>query len=132
MTLLPDAEVMFIAWAKANAALLALHSGRVGTKLNATLPALRVTRVGGVASEHYQDDPSLQVEAWGADQGAASLLARTVVEQLTAIRHTTANGRLYTYRVSGGPLWAPDDPNLSQNSRYILTLDLLITTPVGA
>ncbi len=131
MALLPSSEQVFIAWAKTVAALNTITGGRVGTKLNATLPAIRVNRVGGTATEPWQDTPQLQVECWAVDQATADLLARTVISSLTGVRIPVAGGVIHSYSVSGGPFWSPDDPNLSQNARYILTIDLLITTPVG-
>jgi hypothetical protein len=37
-------------------------------------------------------------------------------------------GRVWTYEVTSGPFWSPDDPTLSSNARYIATVDLL-TSP---
>ncbi len=132
-TLLPSAEVAFVAWLKAQTSLTAIHGGRVGTRLNATLPAIRVTRVGNAPVEVWQDDASLQVECWAADQGTADLLARSVVAALPDIRNTTVTGgRIYAYTITAGPYWQPDDPTLSSSARYILQVSLLITSPVGA
>lgn len=129
LTLLPSAEQVFVAWAKAHADLNALEGGRVGTKLNATLPAIRVTRIGNAPPEPFEDDASLQVECWAVDQGAADTLARSVVAALPSIRNTSVSGgRVWTYTITSGPYWAPDDPSLSNNARYVMTVDLLITT----
>lgn len=127
-TLLPSAAVLTVAWLKAQPDLAAIHGGRVGTKLNAILPAIRVQRVGGISRDTYEDQPLVQVECWGADEGTADLLARTVVAVLPQVRGTYATGRIYTYAVESGPFWAPDDPSLSNNARYLLTVRLL-TTP---
>lgn len=126
-TLLPSAETVTIAWLKANTDLLAIHGGRVGSKLNATLPAIRVQRIGGSPVETWEDRPLLQVEAWAADQTTADTLARTIVAVLPTIRAAYASGRVWTYAVESGPFWAPDDPNLSSNARYVLTVRLLTT-----
>ena len=128
-TLLPSAAVVLVAWAKGNAALAAIHGGRVGTKLNATLPAIRVQRIGGTPVETYEDQPILQVECWAADEGTADLLARTVVAALPTARGEYPTGRVYTYSIESGPFWSPDDPTLSNNSRYILTVRLLTAPP---
>jgi hypothetical protein len=128
LTLLPSAPALLIAWAKTQTDLAAIQGTRVGTRLNATLPASRVQRVSGTPTDPWQDLPVLQVEAWAADEATADLLIRTWVAALDSVRQTTASGRIYTYEIDSGPFWAPDDPNLSSNSRYILTVRLL-TTP---
>jgi hypothetical protein len=124
-TLLPSAAVVTVAWLKANPDLAAIHGGRVGTKLNATLPAIRVQRIGGTTPDVYEDQPVMQVECWAESEGAADLLARTVVATLPSVRGTYPTGQVFTYLVESGPYWAPDDPTLSNNARYILTVRLL-------
>lgn len=130
LTLLPSAVGVFISWCKNNTDLAAVHSGRVGTKLNATLPAIRVTRIGGIPEQEvWQDRAELQVECWAADDPTAELLARQVLAALPTVRAVYAYGRVYTFQVTSGPYWAPDDPDLVTNySRYIFTVQLL-TTP---
>jgi hypothetical protein len=122
--LLPSAAALTVAWLKVNTDLAAIHGGRVGTKLNPTLPAIRVQRIGGSPSEPWRDEPVMQVECWAVDEGTADLLARTVIAALPTIRKA---GSL-TYAIESGPFWAPDDPTLSTNSRYLLTVRLLTTT----
>jgi hypothetical protein len=122
--LLPSAAALTVAWLKANVDLAPIHGGRVGTKLNATLPAIRVQRVAGSPPEPWRDEPVMQIECWAADEGTADLLARTVIAALPTIRKA---GSL-TYTVDSGPYWAPDDPALSTNCRYLLTVRLLTTT----
>lgn len=129
LTLLPSAVGVFVAWCKTNTDLAAVHGGRVGTKLNATLPAVRVARIGGIPDqESWQDNAELQVECWAAEDPVAELLARQVIAALPTLRGLAAYGRVWTYSITSGPYWAPDDPNLSQNARYIFTVNLL-TTP---
>ncbi len=128
VTLLPSAVVVTVGWLKTNPDLAAIHGGRVGTKLNATLPAVRVQRISGTVVEVWEDSPVLQVECWAATEGEADLLARTVIGALPTVRGTYASGRVWTYQVESGPFWAPDDPQLSNNARFILSVRLL-TTP---
>lgn len=123
--LLPSAPAVTVAWLKANPDLLAIHGGRVGTKLNATLPAIRVQRIGGTVPETYEDQPVLQIECWAADEGTADRLARTVIAALPTVRGEYPTGQVWTYAVESGPYWAPDDPQLSNNSRYIISVRLL-------
>lgn len=128
VTLLPSAAALTVAWLKANPDLAALHGGRVATKLNATLPAIRVQRVGGTSPDVYEDQPVVQVECWATTDATADQLARTVVAALPTVRGQYPSGRVYTYRIESGPYFAPDDPGLSNNARYVLTVRLL-TTP---
>lgn len=129
LTLLPSAVGVFIAWCKTNTDLAAVHAGRVGSKLNATLPAVRVQRIGGTPDqESWNDEPELQVECWAADDPTAELLSRQVIAAMPTLRGPAAYGRVYTFQVTSGPYFAPDDPNLSANVRYIFTVQLL-TTP---
>jgi hypothetical protein len=129
LTLLPTAEKAVVHFLTNDPDLSAQCGGRAGTKLNATLPAWRVTRVGGIPDDPYCDRPSVQLEAWAVDQATASAMMRTLLAALPRIRglHTDA-GIVYTYAVTSGPFWSPDDPSLSTNARYITTIDLL-TTP---
>src|SRR3954470_15206486 len=120
--LLPSAPVLTVAWLKANPDLAAIHGGRVGTKLNSTLPAIRVQRIGGTVPDVYEDQPVLQVECWAADEATADLMVRSVGALLPAVRGTYASGRVSTSQIESGPFWAPDAPQLSSNSRYILTV----------
>ena len=125
--LLPSAPKQVIRWAEAQSDLLALHGGRVGTKLSSTLPAIRVQRIGGSIPDTWDDRPLIQVECWGATEGDADTLARTFVGALPQFRGTLADGKVWAAAVESF-FWAPDDPQLSSNSRYILTVRLL-TTP---
>lgn len=127
LALLPSAEVAAVAWAKAQTDLAAIHGGRVGTKLNATLPAIRVQRIGGVAEDPWEDRPLVQWECWAADQAAADLLVRTLVAALPLFRGAYAGGRVWTFAIESGPFWSPDDPSLSSNARYIITTRLVTT-----
>lgn len=133
LSLLPSAPALTVAWLKTQTDLAAIHGGRVGTKLNATLPAIRVQRIGGMSPDVYEDQPLMQFECWAADEGTADRLVRTLVAALPSFRDATnADGKVWTYSIESGPLWMPDDPQLSTNARYLLTARLITTTPVGA
>src|SRR5215213_817571 len=124
LDLLPSAEVAAVAWAKTQPDLAPLHGGRVGTKLNATLPAIRVQRIGGSPVDPWEDQPAVQFECWAADQGGADLLVRSLVAALPTFRGVYPDGRVHTYSIESGPFYAPDDPQLSNSSRYIITARL--------
>jgi hypothetical protein len=127
--LLPSATEILGTFLRTHADLTPLHGGRVGTKLARTLPAIRLQRVGGVPPEVWEDRPSVQVDCWAANESDADDLVRTVVAVLPDFRHrAVTGGRAYTYEVTSGPFWAPDDPSLSTYARYILTVTLLTTT----
>ena len=126
--LLPSAQALTVAWLKANPELAAIHGGRVSTRLNATLPAVRVARVGGVSPDVWEDNPVIQIECWAKDDVEADRLARTVVAALPTFRGKFPAGTVYSYSIDGGIYGSPDDPNLSNNVRSILTVRLL-TTP---
>jgi hypothetical protein len=125
--LLPSAPALFVAWAKTNTALNAIQAGRVATKLNATLPATRVQRIGGIPESPQIDQPILQVECWAADEVTAERLARTYVAELDTFRHRAPTGQVFTYSFESGPFYSPDDPALSQNVRYLFSIRLVTT-----
>lgn len=130
VALLPSAPAVLVAWATTQPDLAAIHGGRVGTKLAGTLPAMRVQRIGG-SPDGYDgtDEPSMQFECWAADDVTAERFARTLVAVLPEFRHRAVEGgRVYTYEVTSGPFFSPDDPNLSTNVRYILTVSLLLSS----
>lgn len=128
LTLLPSPSVATVAWLKNQPDLIPLHGGRVGTKLNAALPAVRVQRIGGSPADTWSDRPLMQIECWAADEGAADRLSLAVVAALPTFRGDYASGRVWTYAVESGPYFSPDDPDLSNSVRYILTVRLL-TSP---
>ena len=130
VTLLPSAAALTVALLKADPDLTAITAGRVGTKLNQTLPAIRVQRIGGSPDAYNGTDaPSMQLECWAADEGTADTLVRTLIAVLPTFRHRdVTGGRVHTYTITSGPFWAPDDPSLSNNARYIITVELLTTS----
>jgi len=89
--LLPDAEVIAVAWARNNPALNSLLSGRVSTRLpsSPTFPHLRVFRVSGTVDDgeapldqaHLQWDAYAGTGAASPDYETASLVARTLIAQ---------------------------------------------------
>jgi hypothetical protein len=129
-TLLPSAPEVLGTFLRTQPDLAAIHGGRVGTRLAKTLPAIRLQRIGAAGVDDvWEDRPSMQVECWAANEDAADTLVRTLLAVLPEFRHRpVVGGRAYTYEVTSGPYWAPDDPDLSSNARYILTVSLLLTS----
>jgi len=128
VTLLPSAISAAVSWLKNQPTVTAITGSRVGTRLNATLPAIRVQRVGNPPPAEWADDASIQIECWAQDEITAELLARTVIAALPDIRgYPVTGGRVHTYTVSAGPYFAPDEPP-STLARFVMTVDLL-TTP---
>lgn len=126
--LLPSAPKAAVVWAKAQPDLAAIHGGRVGTRLHAARPAVRVVQIGGQVVHPREGRPLLQFECWASDEDTADTLARTLVGALPTFRGVFSDGRVHTFAVESGPYWAPDDPELSQDARYIVTARLVTTS----
>lgn len=124
-TLLPSAEVVFVAWAKTQEDLLALHGGRVGTLLNSTRPCLRVQRLGRPQLHSWEDAPELQVEAWATSQTSADQLARTLVAAMPEIVGDRTGAFVSGYDITLGPLYMPDEDTALH--RYIVDIVLYLT-----
>lgn len=112
--LIPDAEVVMVAWAKADTDLDALVAGRVATNLpedpESKFPFLRVLRVGGTrdSGEAPVEHAVLQWDAYavrGAYQ-SASQVARTLVAALDVWTPgpVGAVGWVYGHRILTGPV----------------------------
>ena len=83
----PDAEALVITWLRATGSDVdTAVAGRVYTKIpeQATLPLIRVTRVGGSPTSDEEDTPHVQIEAWAADgaQSTAMDVVRAVVAEV--------------------------------------------------
>jgi hypothetical protein len=116
--LLPDAEVLVIGFLASHPDLNPLISDRVGTDLDARLPAIRVTRLSRPPRQDWEDNPELQIDCWAETQEEASVLARTVVSVLPDIVGVHVEGAVRSYEVILGPFWSPDpDANYA---RYLV------------
>ena len=116
---IPDAEVVVVAWAKANTPLLALIGGRVATRIPTENTEqviasgfLRVRRIGGGRSETEAplDTALMQVDAYASrkngqpDYAKASQIARTFVAAAEAVRGVAlASGHIYGFSRFSGP-----------------------------
>lgn len=72
---------------------------------------VRVSRVGGVAENLYQDRPRVLVEVWEADQPASFDLCRSLWGLIAAIDSQDALPGLVTHHIEPAtmPLQFPDD-----------------------
>ena len=116
--LLPSMPKLAVAWGSAHPALAAIHGGRFGTRLAATLPAVRVTRIGSAPTHRFEDSPVLQFECWANDEGGADLLARTLVASLPTFLTAQVRG----FRVLSH-FWSPD--LTTDRPRYIVIAEFL-------
>lgn len=85
---------------------------RVGITLQGTEPAIRYAVVGGSVGYPDEGDPRLQVECWGRsnvpDDGTASRLARTVVDEAQHMHGSYAGGWVAGCTVEGHPFQSND------------------------
>lgn len=128
--LLPDAELLVTTFLRAHADVAALVGTRVTTELppEPILPAVTVTRIGGVPSlAGYLDDARLEIAAWGAEDNKrqAEQVARTVEAAMLTIVGPQATGVVTNVMQEGlGLRWAPDET--TDLPRYEMTFDLYI------
>lgn len=88
----PSGKSAVIMWLVADPDVAAIIAGRVGTDLDPTLPAIRVTLVDGsptVTGENNYARPQLELECWARSAVDADRLMWTVIEKLPTIRGTT-------------------------------------------
>lgn len=123
--LLPSPIPLLVSFFTARPEITALAGDRIGSRLPGEPgPAVRITRVGGTPSQAWQDDPRIQVEAWGAsdqDEATADLLARTLLASLADLPRAMGR-RVSALQVTVGPLWSPDPT--SGRARYLFDVQL--------
>lgn len=138
---LPDAEVIAVAWAKADPDLTALLSGRVATRLPAdpTFPFLRVFRVTGGREDNVPIDGALlQWDAFAAahagssrpDHAAASDVARTLVAKASEFSGPIGEGFVYGFSRIIGPQRVSEPDR--EWARYRVDMLLTIRALAGA
>lgn len=137
-TRMPSGKAALIMWCAADPDVNAQITGRVGTDLDATLPAIRITLVDGsptVAGETNYARPQLQIECWGRTAVEADRLMWTLIEKLPTIRQTTwtPSGGAPAVYVSGadvvlGPVEDKDDP--TDSYRQYMDVELHVHHPV--
>ncbi|MET8113815.1 hypothetical protein [Streptomyces prasinus] len=106
-----------------------------GKALNAVLPAVRVLRIGGVASLRgwadpaSQDNPRFSVDCYAPDDQAAMHLARRVCAAWELLPgRTTADGIVTGISQETGPQDRPEDPN-ADLWRVGMTLGMSVSPP---
>lgn len=146
--ILPDAEKLAVAWVRANPALRVLLgyqvgppvvNARVATSLpeKPTWPFLRVIRIpGGTRDPDVPWDWSrLQFDAYagrraaGADVASASLVARTLVEQLDALdgaETIVGEGVILGCQISQGPVPVPEPE--TEWARFLVEAVLVVAS----
>jgi hypothetical protein len=137
-TRMPSGKSALIMWCAADPDVNAIIGGRVGTDLDVTLPAIRISLVDGgpdVTGETNYARPQLQVECWARSAVEADRLMWTLVEKLPTIRGTTwaPSGAAPAVYVSGasitlGPVEDKDDPTNSY--RQYADVELHVHHPV--
>jgi len=98
----------------------ALVDGRVSTELpkTPTFPHLTVTRLGGRGDyPGWLNIAHLQIDAWAATKGSASLLARTALAVLREMPGLHELGVVTHVGEDLGLTWAPDE--LTNQPRYL-------------
>lgn len=93
---------------------------RASTKLSGTYPALRISRVGGVQLQSWQDFPELQIDCWADEQVEAAELVRLVVAVMADINGEHPTGWVRGFDWTLGPLWAPSEDG--RLARYIVSV----------
>lgn len=127
--LLPDLDQELIDFLGSHASLTPLHGGRVGTKLQSTLRAVRITSLGGPQPWPWEGNPEYQIEWWGdstdPDQGPAKLLARTGEAVLWELAGAAVDGgRIGEFAIPLSQLWSPDET--TGRARYITQISFVV------
>lgn len=122
-----DVEHLAVRRLKAHAALAALVSTRVYTKLPKQMnyPAIRLNRIGGsVSIENHLEQARIQVEAYGTTKYEARLVAATAQAAIHAI-YGAYNEGVVSAVVDGIALtWSPD-PHTDRD-RYLFDVFIYI------
>jgi hypothetical protein len=136
VVLVPSGVTVFVAWARTQPDLAALHGGRVSSVLASTLPAMRVSLLDGnpeVTGENNAAHPVISVECWDSTPEGADTLMRTLIAalpQLAAAAVTLPRGGtayVSSVGIDLGPL-VSDDPDTGDN-RQLVDLVLGVHNP---
>jgi len=106
---IPRPTPAVVSWIKNNPAFSA-HGGRVGTSLNQTLPAVRVTLLYYLASGgRWERHPVFQIEAWATNEAQADTLATDIANHWPDFRGNVGQAYISgAWLHSDGPIPMPD------------------------
>lgn len=124
VTLLPDVDQALIDFLKTHADLVPLHAGRVGTKLQSTATAVRISSLGGTQPWPWESLPEYQIEWWGGTDVQAKTLARTGEAVIYGIRGPIVGGWVTGVAVSLSQLWSPDET--SARPRFLTQVQFIV------
>jgi len=101
--------------------------GRVSTVLDATLPALRVTKVGDLeAPTTWEATPLYQVEVWADDEFTAGDLAWRITNVWPrAVAQVAGNAVVHARWVEANPFPSPDPE--TEKPRFLVTLGIRLS-----
>ncbi len=111
---LPDVLQALVDVLTAHTALAPLHGGRVSTRLDSDLAAVRITPLGGPQPWPWQVEPQYAIEWWGGrdddDEGPALTLCRTGEAALWERANASiGGGRIGEFSMPLSQLWSPDE-----------------------
>lgn len=136
VVLVPSGVTVFVAWARAQTDLAAIHGGRVASRTSATLPAMRVSLIDGnpqVTGENNRADPVISVECWDTTPEGADRLMRTLIAALPQLAASAValpgggSAFVSSVGIDLGPL-VSDDPDTGEN-RQLVDLVLGVHNP---
>lgn len=127
--LLPDMLQGLVTFLASHAALVPLHGGRVGTKLQSDLRSVRVASLGGSQPWPWQGEPQYQIEWWGgradADEGPALTLCRTGEAALWELANSAVTGgRVGEFSMPLSQVWLPDEDTARPRFRTDVSLTI--------
>jgi len=119
---MPRALKVVNEWLKAQAAVTDLAGKRISHKLDAQLPAIRLTNVGPIERGPEEALQRIQVECWAETYDDAEDLANVVVSVLPEARGEWPAGYCAGGGVESGPFDSPDP----ESEKYRQQLDLAL------
>lgn len=124
--LFPDEEALVCEFLRRQPTIAAVVGDRVGTRLNAVFPCIRVTSLGGSTPEWYEWQSAVQVEAWAElyYQQTAKNLALAVMAVVFDLDANYAPQQVSSANIRNGPLFMPDPD--TERPRYIVDIELVL------
>lgn len=124
MSTLPDPEALLTAALRSRPLITTWSGTRIGTKLGATFPAVRVTLITGPSRPLANTgQPSLQWEAWADTEEAAIILAKAIDGEADRLAGTYGPGVIITSWAQGQYFHSRDEETARQ--RYIGQIGLI-------